>query len=51
VTLASIERDLIVNALNRVGGNVSMAAKELGISRDTLRYRMDRHKLRRDGST
>ncbi len=51
VTLASIERDLIVNALNRVGGNVSVAAKELGISRDTLRYRMDKHKLRRDGST
>lgn len=50
-TLASIERDLIVNALNRVGGNVTLAAHELGITRDTMRYRMEKHKLRRDGFT
>ena len=50
-TLASIERDLIVNALNRMGGNVTMAAQELGITRDTMRYRMEKHKLRRDGFT
>ncbi|MGE0221788.1 MAG: sigma-54-dependent transcriptional regulator [Acetobacteraceae bacterium] len=49
-TLASIERELIIAALNRVSGNVTLAAKELGISRDTLRYRMEKHRLRRDGS-
>jgi two-component system response regulator AtoC len=47
-TLATVERDLIVNALNRAGGNVTVAAQELGITRDTLRYRMEKHKLRRD---
>jgi len=47
-TLASIERELIVSALKRVDGNVTMAAQELGITRDTLRYRMEKHGLRRD---
>ena len=50
-TLAETERELIVAALNRAGGNVSLAAQELGITRDTMRYRMEKHKLRRDGFT
>ena len=48
-TLTETERELIVNALNRTGGNVTLAAQELGITRDTLRYRIEKHKLRRDG--
>jgi transcriptional regulator of acetoin/glycerol metabolism len=31
------ERDPIMQALRRGGGNVALAAAELGISRDTLR--------------
>jgi two-component system response regulator AtoC len=50
-SLAAIERDVIVDALNRVGGNVTMAAQALGITRDTLRYRMEKHRLRRDAFT
>jgi DNA-binding NtrC family response regulator len=45
VSLEAVERALIVQALDRVGGNQSAAARLLGLSRDTLRYRMDKHGL------
>ena len=35
----------IVGALRDTGGNVSRAARRLGVSRSTLRYRIDRHGL------
>lgn len=50
-TLNDVERDLIVAALRGVGGNVTLAARKLGVSRDTLRYRMERYDLRRDEFT
>jgi len=50
-TLGQTERELIAQALRRAGGNVTVAAAELGISRDTLRYRMERHGLRRSTFT
>jgi len=37
------EHALITLALERSSGNVSQAARLLGISRDTLRYRLERH--------
>jgi two-component system, NtrC family, response regulator AtoC len=40
------ERDLIVRALSLSAGNVTRAARELGLSRDTLRYRIEKHGLR-----
>jgi DNA-binding NtrC family response regulator len=39
-TLEELERTAIVQALERAGRNQVRAAKLLGISRDTLRYRM-----------
>jgi DNA-binding NtrC family response regulator len=44
--LVEVERGLIADALAREGGNVTRAARTLGISRDTLRYRMEKHGLR-----
>ncbi len=41
--LDSLEADLIHQALNRTKGNRSKSAKLLGISRDTLLYRMQKH--------
>jgi DNA-binding protein Fis len=41
--LADVEADLIRQALARTGGNVSRAARLLGVSRDTLRYRLEKH--------
>lgn len=46
--LGDVERTLIVNALRQNHGNVTNAARALGISRDTLRYRMEKHALKRD---
>jgi DNA-binding NtrC family response regulator len=45
LSLEAVERSLIVTALERAGGNQSQAARLLGISRDTLRYRMEKHGL------
>jgi DNA-binding NtrC family response regulator len=45
VDLDRVERQLILQALERSGGNKSQAARLLGISRDTLRYRLDKHGL------
>ncbi|MGZ5602275.1 MAG: helix-turn-helix domain-containing protein, partial [Methylobacter sp.] len=41
--LDSLEANLIYQALNRTNGNRSKSAKLLGISRDTLLYRMQKH--------
>lgn len=40
------ERELIVTGLRRTGWNVTRAAKLLGLSRDTLRYRIERHRIK-----
>lgn len=45
--LDEVEHDLIVKALETSSWNVTKAARLLGISRDTLRYRMEKHHLNR----
>ena len=44
-TLPGIERQALLQALRSNGWNVSRAARALGISRDTLRYRIEKHGL------
>lgn len=46
-TLVELEKGAISKALARTGGNVSRSAEILGISRDTLRYRMEKLALSR----
>lgn len=48
MTLDAMEKTLIENALKQSGGNVSEAARALGITRMTIRYRMDKHGIRSD---
>jgi transcriptional regulator with PAS, ATPase and Fis domain len=43
--LDEVERSLIGRALEQSHGNVTRAAKILGISRDTLCYRIEKHKI------
>jgi DNA-binding NtrC family response regulator len=45
ISLEAVERALLVAALEKAAGNQSGAARLLGISRDTLRYRMEKHGL------
>lgn len=45
IQLDSLEASLIHQALNRTKGNRSKSAKLLGLSRDTLLYRMQKHGL------
>jgi DNA-binding NtrC family response regulator len=45
VSLEGVEQALLTAALERGGGNQSRAARLLGISRDTLRYRLEKFGL------
>ena len=47
--LVQFEKELILAALQRTGGNLSRAAQQLDLSRHALRYRMSRLQLRSDG--
>ncbi len=43
LVLDEVERRLIAEAMERAAGNQSKAARLLGVSRDTLRYRLKKH--------
>jgi len=49
LSLEVLERELIIRALERAGGNKSRAARLLGLTRRTLYSRMERHGLRAPG--
>ena len=49
VRFEDIERALIVSALRKSGGSQSAAARLLGLSRDTLRYRMEKFGIESGG--
>jgi DNA-binding NtrC family response regulator len=44
--LDEAEQSLIRRVLEECGGNVSEAARRLGVCRELLRYRMRKHRLR-----
>lgn len=47
VRILDVEREVLLQALQRAAWNVTAAARLLGISRDTVRYRMQKHGLLR----
>jgi DNA-binding NtrC family response regulator len=47
VNLGDLERRLVMEALERTGGNQTHAADLLGMHRDQIRYRMQKYGLRR----
>ena len=48
-TIDAVEREQLLQALDECFWNVTGAARRLGISRDTLRYRIAKHQLRPGG--
>jgi two-component system response regulator AtoC len=47
VNLEAVERELVVQALERAGGNQTHAAQLLGLNRDQVRYRIEKFGLPR----
>jgi transcriptional regulator of acetoin/glycerol metabolism len=45
--LGDVERALVINTLERTGWNVTRSARLLGISRDIMRYRIEKFGLSR----
>jgi len=43
MTLDDAEKAILLSALEQARNNVSQAARQLGITRMTMRYRMDKH--------
>jgi two-component system, NtrC family, response regulator AtoC len=46
INLEQVERDYLLKALESSGWNITQAARLLGLSRDTLRYRIEKYNLR-----
>ena len=44
--LADVERSLLEQALQRTGGNQTQAAELLGLTRDQVRYKLEKHGLK-----
>jgi len=49
VDLESVERQLVIQALQRAGGNQTQAGHLLGINRDQVRYRIEKFGLTKPG--
>ncbi len=48
MNLEEMERELLIKALKKASGNKSQAARILGITRDTLRYKIQKWDLKED---
>jgi DNA-binding NtrC family response regulator len=48
ISLESVERELLLRALEKAGGNQTKAARYLDISRRTFIYRMEKHGIRQE---
>jgi len=49
INLEEVERDFLVQAMERSGGVIAKAAKLLGLSYRTLQYRLEKFQIRREG--
>jgi len=50
IDLEAVERALLLGALEKAGGNITRAARLLGLSRRTLQYRLQKLEGARDGA-
>jgi two-component system, NtrC family, response regulator AtoC len=49
IDLETLERSLLVQALERTGWNQTRAATLLGLNRDQIRYRIEKFQLEKSG--
>jgi DNA-binding NtrC family response regulator len=49
VNLEALEHSLVIQALERCGGNQTRAATLLGMNRDQIRYRIEKYGLHKAG--
>ena len=49
VRLEDVERQFLIQALERSGGNQTRAGQLLGINRDQVRYRLEKFRLSKSG--
>ncbi len=49
INLEEVERDFILQAMEKSGGVIAKAAKLLGLSYRTLQYRLEKFQIRREG--
>jgi DNA-binding NtrC family response regulator len=49
INLEEVERDFILQAMERSGGVIARAAKLLGLTYRTLQYRLEKFQIRREG--
>lgn len=45
ISLLDVERNIIAQVLEKTGGNQTRAAQLLGLTRETLKYRLKKHKI------
>ncbi|NQT97251.1 MAG: sigma-54-dependent Fis family transcriptional regulator [Candidatus Marinimicrobia bacterium] len=45
ISLVDVECNIIIRALKKAGGNQTRAAQLLGLTRETLKYRLKKHKI------
>ena len=50
IDLEAVERSLILKALDKAAGNVTRAARLLGLSRRTLQYRIEKIQAASEGA-
>jgi DNA-binding NtrC family response regulator len=50
LALEDLERSLAIQALERTGWNLTQAGRLLGLSRDAMRYRVEKHGLREEAA-
>ena len=51
MVISAVEAPLLAYVMQRYGGNVSHAAKALGVTRNTLRKKLANHSIKFDPST
>ena len=51
MTVEEVEKEMIINSMEKFGNNLTKVAKSLGLSRGTLYRRLDKYNIHYDKNT